>query len=30
VDQLEKEIRAKAQVKQAELETAQQNIIAKG
>lgn len=30
VDQLEKEIRAKAQVKQAELETAQQNLIAKG
>lgn len=30
VDQLEKEIRAKAQVKQAQLETAQQDIIAKG
>ncbi len=30
VDQLEKEIRAKAQVKQAELDSAQQNIIAKG
>ena len=30
VDQLEKEIRAKAQIKQAQLETAQQNIIAKG
>ena len=30
VDQLEKEIRAKAQVKQTELEAAQQNIIAKG
>ena len=30
VDQLEKEIRAKAQVKQAQLETAQQEIIAKG
>ena len=30
VDQLEKEIRAKAQVKQAKLETAQQDIIAKG
>jgi len=29
VDQLEKEIRAKAQVKQAELDSAQQNIIAK-
>ncbi|MGB2102667.1 MAG: flavodoxin-dependent (E)-4-hydroxy-3-methylbut-2-enyl-diphosphate synthase [Porticoccaceae bacterium] len=29
VEQLEKEIRAKAQVKQAELEAAQQNIIAK-
>ena len=30
VDQLEKEIRAKAQIKQTELEAAQQNIIAKG
>ena len=30
VDQLEKEIRAKAEVKQAQLETEQQNIIAKG
>jgi (E)-4-hydroxy-3-methylbut-2-enyl-diphosphate synthase len=30
VDQLEKEIRAKAQVKQSQLDTAQQNIIAKG
>ena len=30
VNQLEKEIRAKAQIKQAQLETAQQNIIAKG
>ena len=30
VDQLEKEIRAKAQVKQAQLETAQQDIITKG
>ena len=30
VDQLEKEIRAKAQVKQSRLDTAQQNIIAKG
>jgi len=30
VDQLEKEIRAKAQVKQAELDSTQQNIIAKG
>ena len=30
VDQLEKEIRAKAQVKQAELDSVQQNIIAKG
>ena len=30
VDQLEKEIRAKAEVKQAQLETKQQNIIAKG
>ena len=30
VDQLEKEIRAKAQVKQAELDSAQQNIIVKG
>lgn len=30
VDQLEKEIRAKAKVKQAQLETEQQNIIAKG
>jgi (E)-4-hydroxy-3-methylbut-2-enyl-diphosphate synthase len=30
VDQLEKEIRAKAQVKQAELDSAQQNIRAKG
>ena len=30
VDQLEKEIRAKAQVKQTQLETAQQDIIAKG
>ncbi|MDA8856097.1 flavodoxin-dependent (E)-4-hydroxy-3-methylbut-2-enyl-diphosphate synthase [Porticoccaceae bacterium] len=30
VDQLEKEIRAKAQVKQTELDSAQQNIIAKG
>ena len=30
IDQLEKEIRAKAQVKQAELDSAQQNIIAKG
>jgi (E)-4-hydroxy-3-methylbut-2-enyl-diphosphate synthase len=30
VDQLEKEIRAKAQVKQAQQETAQQDIIAKG
>ena len=30
VDQLEKEIRAKAEVKKAQLETEQQNIIAKG
>jgi (E)-4-hydroxy-3-methylbut-2-enyl-diphosphate synthase len=30
VDQLEKEIRAKAQIKQAQLEIAQNNIIAKG
>jgi (E)-4-hydroxy-3-methylbut-2-enyl-diphosphate synthase len=29
VDQLEKEIRAKAQVKKAQLDTAQQDIIAK-